>query len=227
MKFDLKSMAVGVIIGAFGFTTVYAASSGKMIEIFYNVKNISVQDKEIVFEKGNEPFIYNNTTYVPLRTIAESLDSEISYFDSEKQISIYSKDKAKIRLLLESVENFGADSPEKAIELWAKGVKSRNAALQYSIMTKELKEKYIQQLDENGFNFWVTGVSSPWVENYEILKTTELSKDAFAYELKFNTKTSEGDYNFSVKLNLVKEDDFWRISEISGDDDSSAYTGLQ
>lgn len=39
-------------------------------------------------------------------------------------------------------------------------------------MTKGLKKKYAEQLDDSSLN-WVTGVSSPWVQGYTITKVSQ------------------------------------------------------
>lgn len=176
MKFDLKSIVVGIIIGSIGLTT----ASGQVCS-------------------NNE----HNSISVSSPT-----------------------DKSKIRLLEEATEYVGAVSPEKTIDIWSNGLKERSAALQYIVMTESLKENYEKSLEKNGYDFWITGVSSPWVEDYELLKTNKLSDDAYEYDIKYNTRTSEGKYNFLVTLKLIKEGDFWKVAEVKGDEDSRAYTGF-
>ena len=57
-------------------------------------------------------------------------------------------------------------TPKEAVELFAKGFKTRNAAEQYAALSTELRE--IKRKDYES-RAWVTGVSSPWIEKYEIL----------------------------------------------------------
>lgn len=225
MKLDLKSMAMGILIGSFGLTTVYAGAASNTIEIFRNIKSVSVQDKEITFPEDKKPFIYKDTAYAPIKNIGEALDSDVFYNEQEKSISLYSKDKAKLRLFYDAVDSLGAVSPEKAIDIWSQGLIERNAALQYVVMTDALKESYVKSLEENEYDFWITGVSSPWVEGYEILDKVNVSDVKKEYHIKYNTKTSEGSYHFNVTLSFVKDGDYWKIADISGDEESSAYTG--
>lgn len=226
MKFDLKSIIVGVLIGSMGLTTAYSATKSKNINVLYNDNKVVVQDKDIVFSPDNTPFIYNDTAYAPINIIAENIGCNVSFDEKENTINIYSIDKSKIKLLEEAIRNIGAISPEKAIEVWAKGVEERSAALQYCVMTESFKETYVKSLDKNEYDFWITGVSSPWIEDYKILKINKINDTSFEYEIKFNTKTSEGDYNFFVTLTLIKEGDYWKISDIKGDKTSEIYTGL-
>ncbi len=128
-------------------------------------------------------------------------------------------------LLKKAMDYLGVDSPDKAVAVWSEGLKQRNGAMQYSVMTKELKAVYAKDL-ENGHENWVTGVSSPWVEGYTILNKDK-SHNAHIYNIKYNTATSAGPFDpFYVKLTVVRDGDFWRISEVNGDQASTAYTGF-
>lgn len=229
MKFDLKSIIVGIIIGSIGLTTAYGVTKNKTIEVNYNVGSISIQDKNIIFSKSSEPFIYNGEAYAPVRIIAENAGCQVYFNKEDNSISISkdnSKDESKIRLLEEATAYIGAVSPEKTIDIWSNGLKERSAALQYVVMTESLKEIYAKSLEENGYDFWITGVSSPWVENYEVLKINKLSEDSYEYDIKYNTRTSDGSYNFVVTLRIIKEGDYWEVAEVKGDEDLKAYTGF-
>lgn len=227
MKFDLKSIVVGIIIGSVGLTTAYGVTKNKTIDVYYNVGSISIQDKNIIFPKNSEPFIYNGEAYAPVRIIAENAGCQVYFNEEDNSISISNPtDKTKLRLLKEATDYVGAVSPEKTIDIWSNGLEKRSAALQYIVMIESLKEKYVKSLEENGYDFWITGVSSPWVEDYEVLKTSKLSDDSYEYDIKYNTRTSEGSYNFLVTLKLIKEGDFWKVAEVRGDEDSKAYTGF-
>ena len=56
-------------------------------------------------------------------------------------------------------------APEEpgSVNSWAKGVKTRNGALQYAVMSPELERNITMS-----FQGWSTGVSSPWADSYEI-----------------------------------------------------------
>lgn len=227
MKFDLKSIAVGIIIGSIGLTKAYCVTKNKTIDVNYNVGSISIQDKKIILPKSSEAFIFNGEAYAPVRIIAENLGCQVYFNKEDNSISISNPaDKTKLRLLEEATDFIGAVSPEKTIDIWSSGLKERSAALQYIVMTESLKEIYIKTLEENGYDFWITGVSSPWIENYEVLKTNKLSDNSYEYDIKYNTRTSEGSYNFLVSLKLIQEGEYWKVAEVKGDEDSQAYTGF-
>lgn len=70
---------------------VYAAGGGinKSIDVVMNAINLVV-DGQTIF---NENFLYNGTTYVPVRAVAESLGKEVQWDASTNTVEIGDKDK--------------------------------------------------------------------------------------------------------------------------------------
>jgi hypothetical protein len=94
-------------------------------------------------------------------------------------------------------------------------------------MSKILKEQYAKQL-ESSFPNWVTGMSSPWIENYKFTKSERFGDNKYVYNICFSTKTSTGpagDYN--AVITVEKEGNFWRITKIETDKGLYAYTGFK
>lgn len=161
-----------------------------------------------------------------------ALFNMIGYLFDCKYISVFAAmaevDKYEVRsqLLMEAMDQVGVCIPEEAAEVWANGLKTRSAALQYSVMDKELKTEYAKRWEENAPN-WVTGVSSPWVTSYQIVRIDAPEEDSRIIKLIFSTETSTGpagDYN--AILSVIREGDFWRITEISADKGLYPYTGF-
>lgn len=157
----------------------------------------------------------------------------VGYFLNMKYLSVFAAtaeiDKYQVRseLLMEAMNNIGTCCLDKAPEIWASGLKSRSAAMQYSVMTKSLKDLYAKQLEET-FPNWVTGVSSPWVDSFKIINKQMLDKNTYVFQLRFSTLTSTGpagDYN--ATLTVIKDGEFWRISKIQADKELSVYTGFK
>lgn len=100
----------------------------------------------------------------------------------------------------------------------------RSAAMQYTVMTEQLKEKYAGQLDALRSN-WVTGMSSPWVNSFT---TTDISKPDGSHAeigLRFELMTSAGPSgNYNARLWVVREEEFWRIERIWTDQELYWYT---
>ncbi|MGN8770078.1 stalk domain-containing protein [Paenibacillus barengoltzii] len=90
MKNSKSKFIAGFVAGSllFGATGVYAGSSGKLIEVFYNVKGITVNKTAQKLSEDNKPFLYNGTTYVPLRFVAEALKLPVKWDASTQTVYI-------------------------------------------------------------------------------------------------------------------------------------------
>lgn len=111
--------------------------------------------------------------------------------------------------LLQAAAAIAPKTAKEAVDNWAKGLKLRNGALQYAVLTSELKEKELPKLR---LSRWTIGQSSPWVNEYTITPIDKTNK----YEVVFSLATSTGNagtekYNLSVK----EIDGKFFISEIS------------
>jgi len=115
-------------------------------------------------------------------------------------------------------------NPRDAVEKWAKGVMARNGALQYAVLSPELREANLSLYE--GLR-WVTGTSSPWVESFEIVGEREIPGEAWEYEVVFDTATSTGPAGASVarvsvrraenrpRLSRQLSDERWHVVEIA------------
>jgi hypothetical protein len=132
----------------------------------------------------------------------------------------------KAMKLQDAINEFGAATPEDAALIWSKGVQERSGALQYSVMSKELKKAYKESLDKN-FPNWVTGVSSPWVDKYEIVESKAGSNGEHEVTVKLSYATSTGSAGeYLVKLYMIQEDNYWVINNIEADDSVLELNGL-
>lgn len=137
-----------------------------------------------------------------------------------------SRSEINNKLLLEAMNNLGVYTPTEVAKIWASGLKNRNAALQYSVMNDELKEKYKIDLEKNAPN-WVTGFSSPWIDSYSILSIKNPSLDVYIVEILFYFSTSVGHYGSSKAfLNISRNNSFFLINKISMEDFLYPYTGF-
>jgi Na+-transporting NADH:ubiquinone oxidoreductase subunit NqrC len=105
-------------------------------------------------------------------------------------------EKSRILLLEKALES---KEPYAAAKTWAEGVKTRNGALQYAVMSPNLKNKYYSDFVGTG---WVTGVSSPWVESYEVAEKYRLNNDTYRFEVVFTYTDSTKSY-FSIKKHVT------------------------
>ena len=140
----------------------------------------------------------------------------------------YGQDETQVRntLLLQAMDVLGACEPKQAAEVWAQGVKQRNAAMQYAVMCQSLRKTYLQTLEQTA-PYWVTGVSSPWVASYTVEDVTPASEETYTVRLIFSLATSTGPAgNYSARLDIAREGEFFCIQKINPDKGLRAYTGL-
>ncbi|MGE7912505.1 stalk domain-containing protein [Lysinibacillus xylanilyticus] len=77
------SVAGALLLGSAG---AYASTNSKTLEVFYNVKNIKINQVSKMPE--DKPFTYNGTTYVPLRYISEELGYPVEWDSPNQTINI-------------------------------------------------------------------------------------------------------------------------------------------
>lgn len=92
MKKHLKGFVLGVIITTLLMSTAFGQTVTKAIEVVYNSVNLTVNGKKV--EADN--ILYEGTTYVPLRAIAEILDKEVGWDQATKTASINDKGSTPI-----------------------------------------------------------------------------------------------------------------------------------
>lgn len=132
--------------------------------------------------------------------------------------------KTRSELLMDAANYTGVITPEQAAEVWTQGLIRRSAALQYTVMTEQMKKKYAEQLDALRSN-WVTGMSSPWVQGYTITKNVKTNEAHAEIGLKIETvATASTPEYYNAKLWLTREGEFWRIERIRTDEDLYPYT---
>lgn len=139
------------------------------------------------------------------------------------QADIY---KTRSDLLIAAMDFVGVCNDYDAVNVWANAAMMRSGAMQYSVMTKQLKNIYQKQL-ESTFPNWVTGVSSPWISGYKITDIEKLDNLTIIYTLLFSAKTSTGHAGeYAAMLTVKKEGDFYQISNIYTDEGLYIYTGF-
>jgi hypothetical protein len=134
------------------------------------------------------------------------------------------KYEVRSRLLIEAMEQVGVCNPQAVIEVWMQGLIKRSAALQYSVMSEKLKATYAMQLEESAPN-WVTGISSPWIDSYKIVKVQSNRRNSYVVKLEISTVTSTGPAGrYNAVLAIEKKGDFWQITKLSFDQELYVYT---
>ncbi len=90
-----KEFILGALVGSMvmgGCVTVFGSSGTKTIQAIYKNIKIVVDGKEVKTDK--EPFVYDGTTYLPVRAVAVAVGKEVKW-DSSTQTVILGEDLRK------------------------------------------------------------------------------------------------------------------------------------
>lgn len=103
-------------------------------------------------------------------------------------------------------------SPEETINNFAEAVKTRNGAMQYALFSSEARVGLTKPMENS---HWVTGVSSPWVEAYQVVEETKIQTNQVEYVIEFDLYTSTGFAGKdSARLTVEKINDYWYITSL-------------
>jgi len=94
VKYILIGYLISVLV--FGSSPAFAGSVRQQITALYNNIKVVVDGKPVQFGKDGagkqiEPFIYNGTTYLPVKAVGEALNKEVSWDGSTNTVYIGSK----------------------------------------------------------------------------------------------------------------------------------------
>ena len=152
-----KKWLVAVVSIALVATSVGVALAGNQ------AVRIVVNDR--VINPDVLPRIVEDRVMVPVRAVAEALGAQVYWDAGTRTVRVSSvggdaqgAEPTRIGLLEAAV------APQSAVECavrWAEAMMNRNGALQYAVSAPSLRAKGAPAS-------WVTGVSSPWVDGYEV-----------------------------------------------------------
>ena len=121
-KEKIRVFISGFIVAAliFGLTVgTFASSLSETIEVVYNNIKLVIDGQNIKFGKdtaGNqiEPFIYNGTTYLPVRTVGEAIGKDVDWDSKTNTIYIGNNNISEEIAYLSKLDLFNWDSTEKS-----------------------------------------------------------------------------------------------------------------
>jgi hypothetical protein len=107
-------------------------------------------------------------------------------------------------------------TPEEAVQLWGRGEQIRNGALQYTVLSSELRLQADKRIHQSG---WITGYSSPWVGPITVKEERKLNASAVEYTVTFPEITSSppaptATEKFVVRKLTVDGKEGWFITEM-------------
>ncbi|WP_420817530.1 peptidylprolyl isomerase [Paenibacillus ginsengarvi] len=122
MKNKLQGLVMGLIVGVLLSFTVAQASGGTPIEVY--VKDFIFKINGVEKKPEQESFIYNGTTYVPIRFVSEALGLPVKYNGDTSTISIGQSYAAAPPMSIDTSKTYLAKVKTKqgsfTIELYAK-----------------------------------------------------------------------------------------------------------
>ncbi|MDI9420305.1 MAG: hypothetical protein QM399_09085 [Bacillota bacterium] len=118
---------------------------------------------------------------------------------------------------------YAPKTPQKAVEKWAEAVKDRNGAAQFAVLSPQLRQDLQSEFEAL---MWVTGTSSPWVDQYAVVGERGLSEDETEYRLQFTLAASTGPVGVcTVELVISKGPEGYFITQIHSETDGLFPSG--
>lgn len=160
-----------------------------------------------------QPKKENNRVYVALRPLAEALGAKVSWDEASQTVTIDAPEAQSLERQVELLQKAIAPAtPQDAVKQFAEAIKTRNGAWQYALLTPEMQLQKKETFTEMG---WVTGVSSPWVDSYDIDEGKQKSINEWQFDVSFVYATSTDKSEPEVEqISVVKINDHWYISKL-------------
>jgi len=206
MKNKLIALTVMLLLSVSIISTAFAASPIKLI----------IGGKEIAADVL--PQIVNDRVLVPIRVISENLGAKVEWNEKTRTVTVEPKEKAeepdaKLEARIAGLERaLAPKDPKSAANLWAEGVKTRNGALQYAVLSPELKEEMYEELSEA---YWTTGTSSPWGKSFEVTELAKIDDECYRYKVSFTwTDSTQSTYTQNAYVEVKQFGENWFVSSI-------------
>ena len=92
-------------------------------------------------------------------------------------------------------------NPKETVDLWILGVENRSGAVQHAVPSPSLQKLTQKQFEESG---WVTGQSSPCVDNVHFVKVNKISDTKVQYTIAYDLLTSYANFGRGHKVITVE-----------------------
>lgn len=161
----IKDVTVGVVLGGILFSGVSYATSATNIDVYFQPLKYFFDGVEKKAPEDQQGFIYNGTTYVPLRFVSDALGKKVGY--DGKTTSIYvGKQKAGQVTYLDDMstltrdENNGLSAGADGFITNMNEVYSRSWLIGKQDSDSEMSRSYEYVLDGNYSKF--NALIAPW-----------------------------------------------------------------
>ncbi|HHU52188.1 MAG TPA: copper amine oxidase N-terminal domain-containing protein [Firmicutes bacterium] len=190
--------------------TVFLLSLGTLVYGKSHMK-LFINGEEV--KTKTPPQIVAEDIIVSLRDLAEAFGAQVEWDEENNSVFIDGREQESLKTKVGLLEKaLAPKSPLAAVEAWAEGVKTRNGAWQYAVLSPELREEQHKRFAEAN---WSTGTSSPWVESYQVLERYRIDQEVYRYEVKFTyTDSAKKTSGTKEYVTVRKYEDSWLISSI-------------
>lgn len=157
--------------------------------------------------------------YLPMDWLEYLFSVRVSYNEAANILDIQTPDPDQIKSELARIEKaLIPDNADDAVKLWGRGMQTRNGALQYAVLSPQLRQEadkspYVRQ------SYWVTGCSSPQVGPVTIASRNALSDNKIEYIISFPEIFSGQTHATATEKMVVEKladngQDGWFITQI-------------
>jgi hypothetical protein len=211
MKKGKLKAVIGIVLVTSLTVSVFADSAIKLV----------LNGQEL--KSDVSPAVVSERVLVPIRVISEALGAKVTWDQATNSVIIDSKEMEAQKNQISLLENVLASKSQlAAVQSWAEGVKMRNGAWQYAIMSPELKKAQYDNFVESN---WSTGVSSPWISEYKITEKFMIDKDTYRYEVLFTYTDSTKSIFKNREIITVKNiEGTWLLTSIEKIEATGAIT---
>jgi hypothetical protein len=172
------------------------------------------------------PQIINGSTMVPIRAVSEALGAKVGWNGAEQTVTVDLPGQESLQRQIDLLRSAIAPaSADEAIKLWAQSVKNRNGAVQYALLSPELQSQTAKAYEDMN---WVTGLSSPWVDSYQVSDGVQAENAGTGYDVTFQLKTSTGSAGEgTVKVTVgSQQDGKWLITGLQAASGADTLNGI-
>lgn len=148
--------------------------------------------------------IINGTLFVDHNWLNTLFLANTKYEDAADTLDITYMTSEEIYNNIETLEKIIKPvTAEEAIALWIRGQQMRSGALQYIILSPQLKKEAMSKIESQG---WVTGGSSPSLGKAKILDTKKIDDNTISYIIQYDEILSGALYNqFEETITVQKQ----------------------
>jgi hypothetical protein len=131
-----------------------------------------------------------------------------------------------ISTAISALDFYSPNTPQDAATIWAEGVAGRNGLTQYSVMTSDLKDKYLEVTTAN-YSGLLFPAGTDSIDSWSVESLDENEDGTYKATVCFEVSSPLGEAvtsNAELKINC--EDDGYAVSSVSVESALYPFTGI-